>query len=59
MIRKYDSNINHMKKTMSFLLVFLTALFSIMPPALSQDSNGRPNILWITSEDNSPMLGCY
>ncbi len=59
MIRKYDSNINHMKKTMSFLLVFLTALFSIMPPALSQDSNDRPNILWITSEDNSPMLGCY
>jgi N-sulfoglucosamine sulfohydrolase len=20
---------------------------------------GRPNILWITSEDNSPLLGCY
>lgn len=19
----------------------------------------RPNILWITSEDNSPLLGCY
>jgi arylsulfatase A-like enzyme len=26
---------------------------------LSQDKNELPNILWITSEDNSPMLGCY
>ncbi|NQT25662.1 sulfatase-like hydrolase/transferase [candidate division KSB1 bacterium] len=24
-----------------------------------QDSKERPNILWLTSEDNSPFLGCY
>lgn len=24
-----------------------------------QSSRERPNILWITSEDNSPLLGCY
>ncbi len=23
------------------------------------DQNTLPNILWITSEDNSPFLGCY
>lgn len=27
--------------------------------AQSADSTERPNILWITSEDNSPYLGCY
>lgn len=27
--------------------------------ALSVCGAGRPNILWITSEDNSPYLGCY
>jgi arylsulfatase A-like enzyme len=27
--------------------------------ARSADSTARPNILWITSEDNSPYLGCY
>ena len=24
-----------------------------------QGKQDRPNILWITSEDNSPVLGCY
>ena len=27
--------------------------------ARRQQRQGRPNILWITSEDNSPLLGCY
>jgi N-sulfoglucosamine sulfohydrolase len=27
--------------------------------ANGQDANPRPNVLWITSEDNSPLLGCY
>lgn len=27
--------------------------------ANSADTAARPNILWITSEDNSPYLGCY
>ena len=28
----------------------------IATPAFAED---RPNILWITSEDNGPHLGCY
>src|SRR5688572_13224844 len=28
-------------------------------PALAQQANARPNILWIVSEDNFPYLGCY
>jgi arylsulfatase A-like enzyme len=32
-------------------------LASFLKPALSADE--RPNILWITSEDNGPFLGCY
>src|SRR5512132_2410312 len=28
-------------------------------PAGAQDAPIRPNILWITSEDNGPHLGCY
>lgn len=27
--------------------------------ATATEGAGRPNILWITSEDNSPYLGCY
>ena len=27
--------------------------------ARRQQGQNRPNILWITSEDNSPLLGCY
>ena len=37
-------------------LVLFAAL--ILPHALSLGAE-RPNILWITSEDNSPYLGCY
>lgn len=29
------------------------------PPAERTGSTDRPNVLWITSEDNSPYLGCY
>ena len=34
------------------------ALASIAGPAPAAEPE-RPNILWITSEDNSPYLGCY
>ena len=34
------------------------ALLLLWGSLLSQGAN-RPNILWITSEDNSPYLGCY
>ncbi|MEQ8786076.1 MAG: sulfatase-like hydrolase/transferase [Pirellulaceae bacterium] len=28
-------------------------------PALAAEAADRPNVLWITSEDNGPHLGCY
>lgn len=35
-------------------------LFVLLALCLSHlTAQGRPNILWITSEDNSPYLGCY
>jgi arylsulfatase A-like enzyme len=39
----------------------LTALCSILLGSLTMAPAGeaRPNILWITSEDNGPHLGCY
>jgi len=39
----------------------LTGLIAMLLAAwaFSQDRSELPNILWITSEDNSPMLGCY
>jgi arylsulfatase A-like enzyme len=30
-----------------------------VPRSFSQTPSGRPNILWIVSEDNDPFLGCY
>lgn len=38
----------HLLTTLTLSLTFLTTLAST-----------QPNILWITSEDNSPYLGCY
>lgn len=38
--------------------LLLLALLTASCSDGSQDQ-GRPNILWITSEDNSPYLGCY
>jgi arylsulfatase A-like enzyme len=38
----------------------LIALFAALVAACGwADAAERPNILWITSEDNSPYLGCY
>ncbi len=45
----------------SFLLFFLS-VFYLLPLQVTvsaQDGQELPNILWITSEDNSPLLGCY
>lgn len=39
-----------------FITITLICLFAIH--SLAKGSN-LPNILWITSEDNSPFLGCY
>ena len=45
-----------MKSNYTFPL-FLLIVFLIS--ACTKDQLELPNILWITSEDNSPMLGCY
>ncbi|MEX1049757.1 MAG: sulfatase-like hydrolase/transferase [Akkermansiaceae bacterium] len=35
------------------------ATLLVLAAFVSTSSAARPNILWITSEDNSPYLGCY
>ena len=35
---------------------FLPTLLSLLTPLFS---HGKPNVLWITAEDMSPVLGCY
>ncbi|MDF1811478.1 MAG: sulfatase-like hydrolase/transferase [Verrucomicrobiales bacterium] len=37
----------------------LTILIVVLSSALVAKSADRPNILWISSEDNGPHLGCY
>jgi len=34
-------------------------LIAFMATGFTKKDPGLPNILWITSEDNSPILGCY
>lgn len=41
------------------LKTLLLAAFATIGTAMSCDAADRPNILWITSEDNGPHLGCY
>lgn len=51
-----------MKRFLSHLQLVSTLLILLIlttQPLLSQGGGELPNILWITSEDNSPMLGCY
>lgn len=44
----------------TLILTGISLLFLWMVPEVyGQDTNELPNILWITSEDNSPFLGCY
>jgi uncharacterized sulfatase len=45
-----------MKPTYRSLLAALSLLATTTLPAIARD---LPNILWITSEDNGPQLGCY
>ena len=40
--------------TLSFIV-----LIAFMATGFTKKDPDLPNILWITSEDNSPMLGCY
>lgn len=41
------------------LLAATAALAGGRASAADRPAAGRPNVLWITSEDNSPYLGCY
>ena len=44
----------------TLLLAAVVGLPVVMVPTVSgQTEKDLPNILWITSEDNSPFLGCY
>ncbi|HPA47983.1 MAG TPA: sulfatase-like hydrolase/transferase [bacterium] len=36
-----------------------TAMSVLSPPVVRSERSTRPNILWITTEDMSPDLGCY
>ena len=38
---------------------FLSSLLILLIGSCSLFAEDRPNILWITSEDNSPYIGCY
>ncbi|MCK4880722.1 MAG: sulfatase-like hydrolase/transferase [Bacteroidales bacterium] len=39
--------------------VSVIVLIAFIATGCTKKDPGLPNILWITSEDNSPMLGCY
>lgn len=40
--------------------LIIAVVFNLNTPLIAADSEtNRPNILWITSEDNGPHLGCY
>jgi uncharacterized sulfatase len=59
-VEQYLSNkLDLREDAMRLMQLLLTALsFSLATPNLATAAD-RPNILWITSEDNGPHLGCY
>ena len=42
-----------------YLILGLCCLFFLSAWGQGQDDQSRPNILWIVSEDNSPLIGAY
>ncbi|QIF01513.1 sulfatase-like hydrolase/transferase [Roseimicrobium sp. ORNL1] len=44
-------------RLVSFVVSVMGLLMAVLPSAVRAAE--RPNILWLTSEDNSPYLGCY
>ncbi|WP_146902657.1 sulfatase-like hydrolase/transferase [Adhaeribacter aerolatus] len=46
-------------KNMSKYIIAITLLLLGSIKIKAQQTQERPNILWIVSEDNSPLLGCY
>jgi len=49
----------NMWKSKLLVTVFLILIMGMLRPVSGQAKAELPNILWITSEDNSPFLGCY
>ncbi|WP_346860897.1 sulfatase [uncultured Draconibacterium sp.] len=45
--------------SLQFTLVIFFVYCTLPLLTKAQEQNVKPNILWITSEDNSPFLGCY
>ena len=54
-LTKYPMKIKNLKYPVIACLTAINANFGYSQQAI----NEYPNILWITSEDNSPFLGCY
>lgn len=53
---------NRTFKLLSAVILLLGALSAASGQAVAQDASkpvARPNILWITSEDHGPEMGCY
>jgi len=48
-----------MSRILSSLLVLAALGFEFRASVAEAQEEPRPNILWITSEDNGPHLGCY
>lgn len=40
-------------------ILIIVAVFSFYGCTDQNDNSKKPNILWLVSEDNSPLLGCY
>ena len=58
--RVVDASIRFMFTSIRFFHIFITlAAFSFTGLIHVQAAKNLPNILWITSEDNGPHLGCY
>jgi len=54
------SDRRHLRVLVLFVLLHVLPLVvSLSAASVSNTLVERPNILWITSEDNSPYLGCY
>lgn len=46
-------------QALSFVLLLAVPAGSVLAQTTESHSPARPNILWITCEDTSPLLGCY
>jgi N-sulfoglucosamine sulfohydrolase len=58
--RMYENLITkNTMKHISLYLPIITGLVAVMPGCAEKKPGELPNILWITSEDNSPFAGCY